>query len=56
MGIAPPGRRLVPPSPEIVYYSNADTSQGFGEMLSKSEIFKFMIGNNPVIEGLKSIK
>ncbi len=40
---------------QIIYYSNADTSQGFGEMLSKSEVFNFMVNNNPVIEGLKNM-
>lgn len=40
---------------QLIYFSNADTSKGFGELLSKSQVFNFMINNNPVIEGLKNM-
>lgn len=40
---------------QIIFYSNADSSSGFGELLSKSQVFNFMINNNPVIEGLKNM-
>jgi uncharacterized membrane protein required for colicin V production len=40
---------------QLIYYSNADTSQGFGQILSKSEVFNFMISNNPIIDGLNNI-
>ncbi|MBE6834864.1 MAG: CvpA family protein [Ruminococcaceae bacterium] len=40
---------------QLIFYSNASSSSGFGEMLSKSQVFNFMINNNPVIEGLKNM-
>ena len=41
----------------IIFLSgeNASTASGFGEMLSKSQVYNFMINNNPVIEGLKNM-
>ena len=40
---------------QLIYLSNADTSQGLGEMLTKSQVFNFMVNNNPIIEGIKNM-
>jgi len=40
---------------QLIYYSNADTSAGFGKILSDSQIFNFMIEKNPIVEGLKNM-
>ena len=40
---------------QLFFYSNADTSQGFGKILEGSQVFNFMISKNPIIEGLKNM-
>jgi len=40
---------------QFINLTGDNPNQGFGEILAKSQVFNFMINNNPVIEGLKNM-